>query len=746
MAASLYSLTIITSTIPLNPNSLFSKTLLPPIARNRTRMYGCTPKILCKVAKNDDFDHQSPKTTNNIDDINNIMLDRRNILVGLGSLCGATTTTFTSGSTTLAAPIAMDVTNCDVTGDECCPPIPINILDFKPPDNQKLRLRPAAHLVDNEYLDKYSKAISLMKKLPEDDPRSFIQQANVHCAYCKLIDDPSFALPFWNWDHPDGMYMPSLYTNPTSTLYDPFRNASHLPPTLMDLSHDGDDNNELTPKELITSNLAVMHRQMVSNAKNPTLFFGRAYRAGDELPIGAGTIETMPHNIVHNWTGDPTQPNGEDMGIFNAAARDSIFYAHHANVDRMWVLWKTLGGKRKDIEDPDWLNVSFLFYDENAQPVRIKVRDCLDHKKLGYIYQDVDISPWLNLRPNSSKNKQDKLLSVTKRREDSTSGITLPRILDSTIRTRDKFIKFDVYINEKDDLPKRKSRMNAEYAGCFASLPHKQHKTKDHNKKTCLTIGLTDLIEDQAVDGDDSIDVILVPRAGSDAVVITDDLESEDGRDGVNYSVKIVTNTLFPTFDDAVKWADAVSVNLGFILVKSSYNKTRDGRPYQYLKCDWGRKSKPKDLENAIQKDKKTKANACPFYTKTYYEFTTSGWKIRAKNDKIGTHNYPMIVYQEGHRKISGLSPGAKKVVRDITKSMVAPRNIMATIAKQFPDDHPNIIHIYNCWNDLRTEMSEGIGLFSNFFIWRDKVSIFTWSWPMNSTFYNMHLWCTQSR
>ncbi|XP_021746037.1 uncharacterized protein LOC110711906 [Chenopodium quinoa] len=140
------------------------------------------------------------------------------------------------------------------------------------------------------------------------------------------------------------------------------------------------------------------------------------------------------------------------------------------------------------------------------------------------------------------------------------------------------------------------------------------------------------------------------------------DSEFEDGGDGVNYSANFVTGTFFPTFDDAVKWADVVSINLGFILVKSSYNKTRDGRPYR--------------------------------------------WKFRAKNDAIGTHNHPMIVYQEGHRKISGLSPDAMKVVRDMTKSKVAPRNIMATIAEQFPDDHPNIRHIYNCRNDLRTEMS----------------------------------------
>ncbi|XP_021753827.1 uncharacterized protein LOC110719236 [Chenopodium quinoa] len=74
-----------------------------------------------------------------------------------------------------------------------------------------------------------------------------------------------------------------------------------------------------------------------------------------------------------------------------------------------------------------------------------------------------------------------------------------------------------------------------------------------------------------------------------------------------------------------------------------------------------------------------------------------------------------MIAYPEGHRKISGLSPNAKQVVRDMMKSKVASRNIMATIAEQFPDDHPNIRHIYNCRNDFREEMSDGRGVVQQF-------------------------------
>ncbi|MDK0882658.1 hypothetical protein P5F54_15305, partial [Clostridium perfringens] len=68
-----------------------------------------------------------------------------------------------------------------------------------------------------------------------------------------------------------------------------------------------------------------------------------------------------------------------------------------------------MGGKRTDFTDSDWLNAGFLFYDENGQAVRVKVKDCLDTTKLGYVYQDVDL-PWLNSRPT----RKSKLKKVAK--------------------------------------------------------------------------------------------------------------------------------------------------------------------------------------------------------------------------------------------------------------------------------------------------------------------------------------------
>jgi polyphenol oxidase len=412
----------------------------------------------------------------------------------------------------------------------------------------------------------------------DDDPRNFYQQASVHCAYCngayeqvgfpklkidvhswwlffpwhryylyfyerilgKLINDPTFALPFWNWDSPSGMQMPYIFTDPKSPLYDQFRDQNHQPPTLLDLDYGAGDPNPTNANQLYSSNLRVMYKQMVSGAAKPTLFFGKPYRAGEDTSPGAGTIETSPHNNIHRWTGDPNQENNEDLGNFYSAARDPIFFCHHSNVDRMWTIWKTIpGGTRRDISDPDWLNSEFLFYNENAELVRCKVRDCLDNRRLRYTYQNVEI-PWLQSKP--IPRRLGKKAAETKT---ALTPITaFPLVLDKTIVTvvsrpkksrsrkekeeedevlviegieydNGKFVKFDVFINDDVEMPSKPE--NTEFAGSFVNVSHKHAK----KSKTRLILGITELLEDLETDGDDSIVVALVPRSNtvSDPVV-----------------------------------------------------------------------------------------------------------------------------------------------------------------------------------------------------------------------------------
>ncbi|KAI3895320.1 hypothetical protein MKX03_035821 [Papaver bracteatum] len=533
---------------------------------------------------------------NHVNETSRSFIDRRDVLIGLGGgIYGATTAGFGADRRmAIAAPITPpDLSNCSpadlppgVTGINCCPPPTTKIIDFElPSSSTPLRVRPAAHLVDEAYIAKINKAYELMRALPDDDPRSFKNQANLHCAYCdaafdqtlvgfpnleiqvhscwlffpfhryylyfhekilgSLIDDPTFALPFWNWDTSAGMEIPSIYANPASSLYNTLRDALHQPPALLDYNYNLVDSN-LPAQQLITSNLTTMYRQVVSGGKTPTLFLGSPYRAGNPPAPGAGTLELLPHNTIHSWTGDRTQPNQEDMGVSYAAARDPIFFAHHSNVDRIWPIWKNLGGNRKDFTDPDFLNAGFIFYDEKKQLVRVTVKDCLEHENLGYTYQDVEI-PWLQTKPKAPTGKKvdknavgkteypitlDKTVQVlvkrpvTKKRskkekEDKEEMLIISGIeLNRCVRVR-----FDVFINYDGEVGLDSC------AGSFTNLP-RAHGDKDGNGeklKTPLKLALTDILEDLDAEDDEYIVVTVVPRGsteyGMEQVVTIDDIQ-----------------------------------------------------------------------------------------------------------------------------------------------------------------------------------------------------------------------------
>lgn len=465
-------------------------------------------------------------------------------------------------------PVKPDIEKCDTENYECCPPLSTNIKDFVLPSSEEpLRRRPAAHSVSEDYMKKYCKATELMKALPANDPRNFTQQANVHCAYCdgaypqfghpdikyhvhrswlffpfhrcylyfyerilgKLIDDPTFALPFWNWDSPDGMTIPDMYTCQKSSLYDPNRNVTHQPPVPVDLEYNLKD--DVPKPNQLDINLVTMYRQMVSSSKTPCLFFGSPYRAGDNNKSYAGSIELSPHNNIHDWCGDPRQPHNEDMGIFHTAARDPIFFAHHSNVDRMWNIRKNL--RRPDFTDPDFLDAEFFFYDENKDLVRVKIKDCLDTTKLRYEYEDVPIL-WLSSKPTPRKSKLEQLPPGAQATEPpfvlqqvSYTCVRRPKNKEKEqeeqeevleidgIQPVDEHLKFDVYINEND--PIKSGPDKTEFAGSFVRIPHK-HSHGEVN--ACLKIGISELLENLGAKEDESVWVTLYRRYGNSAVKI----------------------------------------------------------------------------------------------------------------------------------------------------------------------------------------------------------------------------------
>jgi hypothetical protein len=45
-------------------------------------------------------------------------------------------------------------------------------------------VREAAHRIGPERIAQYARAYELLRALPDDDPRGWLGQANLHCAFC----------------------------------------------------------------------------------------------------------------------------------------------------------------------------------------------------------------------------------------------------------------------------------------------------------------------------------------------------------------------------------------------------------------------------------------------------------------------------------------------------------------------------------------------------------------------------------
>ena len=103
--------------------------------------------------------------------------------------------------------------------------------------------------------------------------------------------------------------------------------------------------------------------------------------------LPSGRVEEAPHNQVHGRLGGL-------MGDPNFAALDPIFWLHHANIDRLWEVWRKTWPQSATPTDPNWLNrTTFDMHDGAGQPFKFTAGEMLDTTKVlhGYTYDRIEV-------------------------------------------------------------------------------------------------------------------------------------------------------------------------------------------------------------------------------------------------------------------------------------------------------------------------------------------------------------------
>ena len=99
-----------------------------------------------------------------------------------------------------------------------------------------------------------------------------------------------------------------------------------------------------------------------------------------------GAMEADCHDLVHDSIGGL-------MGHPDTAARDPIFWLHHANVDRLWGAWLRVRGRSFLPSEKTWLNTPFLFYGPRGIGGPMTASQVLNSQDLGYRYDGYPTIP-----------------------------------------------------------------------------------------------------------------------------------------------------------------------------------------------------------------------------------------------------------------------------------------------------------------------------------------------------------------
>lgn len=216
-------------------------------------------------------------------------------------------------------------------------------------------------------------------------------EAMIRAAVVSKGGPADWALPYWNYNKAGQNALPPAFASadwPDGQGNNPLFVAQRYGPD--------NDGNVYVPQSEINLN-ALGDPDFTGTASGGSPGFGGVETDFSHSGNVSGDLENQPHNYVHGLVGGG-DPNTNLPGLMSdpdTAALDPIFWLHHANIDRLWEVWRQIKESNTDPTDPPWLSGPAAGERKFAMPAPdgsegdYTPADVSDLSKLDYSYDDL---------------------------------------------------------------------------------------------------------------------------------------------------------------------------------------------------------------------------------------------------------------------------------------------------------------------------------------------------------------------
>ncbi|KAH1193928.1 hypothetical protein GmHk_19G054847 [Glycine max] len=164
------------------------------------------------------------------------------------------------------------------------------------------------------------------------------------------------------------------------------------------------------------------------------------------------------------------------------------------------------------------------------------------------------------------------------------------------------------------------------------------------------------------------------------------------------------TSQVFSTRDDVLLWARSVAHEKGFVAIimrSDTHTGSRGRTSFVLIGCERSGQYKCRKKE-FVRGDTESRECGCPFRLRGKPMHGGEGWMVKLI---YGIHNHELAKSLVGHPYVGKLTKDEKKIIVDMTKSMVKPKNILQTLKKHNANCCTTIKQIYNARSAYRSSI-----------------------------------------